>query len=159
MKSECAECKKEFERMRKNQKICDSCFSDVISLPNRILDYYVSIFMGWKDFSIIDGRIDYAVGVDGYRRNYAIDPKDGKRKPFPSYSNDLSLANEASIKVFKEYGVKYLIFLAKVVLKDFDGDDYDSLLERLDKDGDEFIKIIHASPEQICKAIILSWRG
>lgn len=56
------------------------------------------LVMGWTNFSPIDPEIDYGVGVNGYRRNFARDPE-GKYNWFPLYSSDMSAAMELEAKI------------------------------------------------------------
>ncbi|NGP58172.1 hypothetical protein FLT15_07135 [Paenibacillus thiaminolyticus] len=77
------------------------------------------LVMGWTDFSLIDREIDYGVGVNGYRRNFARDPE-GRYTWFPLYSSDMSAAMELEAKIKTmdvETKQEYLLTLQELVCR------------------------------------------
>ncbi|MDF2814464.1 MAG: hypothetical protein K0Q81_664 [Paenibacillus sp.] len=111
----------------------------------RELDALVSEkLMGWTEFSPIDPKIDYGVGVNGYRRNYAKDP-DGRLTWFPFYSTDITAAWEI-IGKFDEISVRKY----QTVSPGF------RYICRIDIDGEDVIANGLTAPEAICKAALLT---
>jgi len=123
--------------------------NEVLALkPGRELDALVAEkVMGWVEFSPIDPTIDF--GVHGkYRWNYAKDPKDSKQKPIPLYSEDIADAFEAETKVIEKDPSMYVHALASVVFGHSQVQDI--------SDVRKMCMLIHATPEQRCKAALLA---
>ncbi|MFB0847307.1 hypothetical protein [Paenibacillus oleatilyticus] len=122
--------------------------------PGRQLDALVAKEMGWTNFSPVDPNCDHAVGVDGYRRNFALDPGDGKQKPFPLYSTDIYAAWEvestiADIVDNNELRARYVVALMHIV-----GVEYGTPWS-----PDDIFTLIHASAADRCRAALLALRG
>lgn len=91
------------------------------------------LVMGWTNFSPIDPEIDYGVGVNGYRRNYARD-LEGRYTWFPLYSSDMSAAMELEAKIkTMDAATKqdYLLTLQELVCqsKEINGEDIFNMMQ------------------------------
>lgn len=116
---------------------------EVMNLPvGRFLDADVAEkVMGWHTFSPIDPEYDHSIGKNGYRRNFAFDPRDDKYKPFPLYSSDIEeawklvnrLKDRFNITVYTDDNGKYAAEINFYVIDDCD-----------------------TAPEAICKAALLA---
>jgi hypothetical protein len=116
--------------------------------PGRELDALVAEkVMEWTNFSPIDPNCDYSVGVKG-RKNFAIDPRDGKQKPIPLYSSDIAAAFEVETKAIEKDPAMYVHALASAVFG------YNQVQNI--SDIKKLCLLIHATPEQRCKAALLA---
>ncbi|MBU7319007.1 BC1872 family protein [Paenibacillus oleatilyticus] len=119
--------------------------------PGRELDALVAKAMGWTNFSPIDPNCDHAVGVDGYRRNFALDPSDGKQKPFPLYSTDISAAWEVVEKFPLSIIERTEIFVGEVTYTI-------TIYPRSDSDA-FYTESSREFPHAVCLAALLALRG
>jgi len=116
--------------------------------PGRELDALVAEkVMGWVEFSPIDPTIDF--GVHGkYRWNYAKDPKDGKQKPIPWYSEDIAAAWEVVEKMLERGGCEIGCYGSKNGAKWFE-------VNVITMNGE--VTVTAQTPaEAICKAALLA---
>lgn len=117
--------------------------------PGRELDALVAEkIMGWTDFSPIDPAVDYSIGANGFRRNYATDPNGGKTW-FPLYSTDISAAWEVVEEMRKREDDPFCIDIETCLIN--------YTVKVADSNGYTDIWIIRESaPHAVCLAALLA---
>jgi hypothetical protein len=109
--------------------------------------------MGWTEFSPIDATIDYGVGVNGYRRNYAKD-ECGRCTWFPFYSTDISAAWE----VVEKMRVDHIYNMADFGRNMHKEKQHYVRFHPLNSGNtaDDWLPRFYTLPEAICKAALLT---
>jgi len=109
--------------------------------------------MGWTDFSPINPDVDFEVGVNGHRRNYAFPPDDNKYQSFPCYTTEISAAWEAVEKM--KHGGWNLVELNNALIQ-YNDEHWHYVC--FNKNGKRAVSGKPTAPEAICLAALRALR-